>query len=59
MKWERGKNNMTDKEWLEITELYNREFPVDMPFVKISEKLEQMNTHPQIHILRSIFCDRM
>lgn len=50
---------MTDEKWIELNELYQKEFPADMLFVDISKKLDTMNSHPDIQSLRTIFCNDM
>ena len=50
---------MTDDKWTEVCELYQKEFPADMLFEEISDKLDKMNNHPDIQALRKIFCDNM
>ncbi len=50
---------MSDEKWIEISEFYQKEFPTDMLFSDISIKLDTMNNHPDIQILRKIFCDSM
>ena len=50
---------MTDEEWKSINEIYKKEFPDDMPFDKVSAKLDTMNNHPYIQELRSTFCNAL
>lgn len=39
---------MTDEEWKSINEIYKKEFPDEMPFDKVSAKLDTMNNHPYL-----------
>ena len=50
---------MTDEEWKSINEIYKKEFPDEMPFDKVSAKLDTMNNHPYIQELRSTFCNAL
>lgn len=50
---------MTNEEWKSINEIYKKEFPDDMPFDKVSAKLDTMNNHPYIRGLRSTFCNAL
>ena len=42
-----------------LYELYDSLFPVEMPLLNISEELEKMEDHPDIEILRIIYCDQL
>ena len=50
---------MTKEEWKSINEIYKKEFPDDMPFDKVSTKLDTMNEHPYIQDLRCTFCNAL
>ena len=50
---------MTDEEWKSINEIYKKEFPDEMPFDKVSAKLDTMNNHPYIQELRSTLCNAL
>ena len=50
---------MTDEEWKSINEIYKKEFPEEMPFDKVTAKLDGMNEHPYIQDLRCIFCNAL
>ena len=50
---------MTDEKWKSINEIYKKEFPDEMPFDKVSAKLDTMNNHPYIQELRSTFCNAL
>lgn len=50
---------MTDEKWAEINEFYLREFPDDMTLDEITAKLDTLNDHPDIQILRQTFCNEL
>ena len=48
---------MTNEEWLNILDFYKKEFPADMSLNKMSEKIDELNNHPNIQDLRKLLCN--